>query len=209
MWRFDAGKLGAFAMTIQICQPLFRLAVCISTLVIAGGNAALADTPNPLAKAIQEFNQKSLADAIGKDQPPLSEAEVVAAIRLSEKATFAEASDSLFQTFKEIAATRQLPPGASIEVLTRIDLGGEFIFDVWYVRLSLPRPDGGTYSFAIRRQVVGSKSVAVVARELELKLKQVKPAPGVYRIEERLKDLKERAAAIESGKRLDSPSIER
>jgi hypothetical protein len=160
-----------------------------------------------LGQAIDEFNQKALADQIGKDQPPLSEAEVVAAIRLSEKATFAEASDSLFQTFKEIAATRQLPPGASMEVLTRIDPGGEFIFDVWYVRIMLLKPDGGTYSFAIRRQVVGSKSVAVVARELELKLKQVKPAPGVYRLEERLKELKERAAAIEAAKRRDLPIV--
>lgn len=190
-------------MKMLIRSPLFVLANCIVALAIAGGNAACADTPKSLGTAIEEFNQRALADPIGKDQPPLTEGEVVAVIRLSERADFAEAPESLFQTFNEIATTRRLPPGASFEVLTGVDPGGEFIFDVWYVRISLPKPDGGTYSFSIRRRVVGSKSVAIVARELELK--PIEPVPGVYRMEQRLKELKERAAAIEAAKRQGAP----
>jgi hypothetical protein len=56
----------------------FLVFVCAPAAFLAQESAA---EPRPLADAIADLNAKAEKDAIGRLQPPLTEAEVVAAIR--------------------------------------------------------------------------------------------------------------------------------
>lgn len=188
-------------MTKLSAKPIFFCMVVL--LALAGVSQAANDTgkgpsasseASRLTDAIMVFNARNLQQPIGKHQSPLTEEEVMAAIRLTDRTECALASDALFASFKNIAQTHQLPPGAEFEVLTSIDPGGDFLFDVWYVRILMPKEDGGTYSFTIRNRIVRSRSVAEVAKKLEAVLQKTPPMPGRYRLEERLEELKKRAA---------------
>lgn len=176
---------------------MWRAVVLCSVLgIVATPARAASPAPQtPLAAAISKFNAQAAADPIGKDQPPLTADEVVAAIRLSDKSDFPEASQALYAWFQKIAETRELPADAQFESLNGIDPGGDFVFDVWHVRIMFPKERFGTYSFTVRRSAVRARPVAQAAAELEQVLAGTRPAPGVYRLEERLKDLKTRAAS--------------
>jgi hypothetical protein len=175
---------------------LAHVVVLLTLVTVSSAQAALASGPDfsALRAAVEAFNAQSLSSPIGKDQPPLSVEEVVAAIRLTERTEHPAATDALFGSLQRIATTGKLPPGAQLEVLTGLDRGGAFLFDVWYVRMMLPKDEGGTYSFPIRSRTIRSRPVGEVARELEKRLREMPPLPGRYRLEERLKELKARAA---------------
>jgi hypothetical protein len=153
----------------------------------------------PLAEAIEKFNKHAKSDPVGEHQPPLTKDEVVAAIRLAQRASFPESPDSLFRAYKRVADTGELPPNADFDDLSSLDCGGDFVFDVWYVRIGLPKADGGTYYFSIRSQVVGSRTVAEEAVRLEKALREVPARPGRTRLEDRLRELKARAGTAPRG----------
>lgn len=171
---------------------------CVLMFAMAGEIASAepsSTTVIPLEKAIAEFNAQAALDPIGKEQPPLTKEEVLAAIRLAQSRDFSEAPVATFQAFQQIAKTRSLPPKASFDLLTGIDPGDDFIFDVWYVRISVPKEDGGSYSFAIRNRIIRLRPVSEVADEMERQLRNVPPETvGRSRLEDRLRDLKARAA---------------
>ena len=106
----------------------------------------------PLSTAIADFNTKAAQHEIGRDQPPLTQDEVLAAIMLAEKKQFPEASQHDFERFKAIASTKEIPADGEFEILDGLDPGGDFIFDVWYVRIRLNKEDGGNYAFTIRER---------------------------------------------------------
>ena len=72
-----------------------------------------------LADAVQEFNQRAQKDATGKDQPALTEDEVVAAIRgwIRERVP---ATDEVYKVYQTIADTKKLPEGATLEFTTKL-----------------------------------------------------------------------------------------
>ncbi|MBC7809154.1 MAG: hypothetical protein H7145_23715 [Akkermansiaceae bacterium] len=146
-----------------------------------------------LAVAIKAFNARSVGDPIGKRQSPLTGEEVVAAIRLMDRKDHPLAPDTILRSLERIAHTNKLPAGVAFEALTSLDPGGDFVFDTWYVRINLPKEDGGTYSFPVRSSTVRSRPVAEVARDLEAQLQTMPQFPGRYRLEDRLRLLKKRA----------------
>jgi len=172
--------------------PTFVLLFALTGSIASGEPSSIPVVP--LEKAVKEFNARAALDPAGEQQPRLTEQEVLAAIRLAQPNDFPEAPAATFRAFQQIAKTRSLPPEASFDLLTSIDPGGDFVFDVWYVRIQLPKEDGGSYSFTIRNRIIRSRPVREVAAELERQLLKVPPMPGRYRLEDRLKDLKVRAA---------------
>jgi serine/threonine protein kinase len=114
----------------------------------------------PLAAAINEFNaaHKSVLDI---PQPPLTEDEVVAAIRYwKTHRNDAPVTNREFAAFQKIAETRQLPRGAEFELLTRFQNGdgGELI--AWSVRIRMQKEGmtTATYAFEIRQQFIRSET---------------------------------------------------
>jgi hypothetical protein len=153
-------------------------------------------TAVPLAEAIRKFNEEAKRDPVGKEQPPLTLDEVLAAIRLPDKKHYASATDEQFAEFKRIAETQVFPATAEFEVLGWMDPGGDYLYQMWDVRIMLTAPEGNTYSFTVRRRLIRSQSVEEAAAALEKVLRDTPALPGRYRMEDRLKDLKARAAAL-------------
>ena len=196
---------------IALYPMIFFTALTMSTIVLALTSASQAQTGQlpqglsrggsksegtgltELAAAIKAFNAKSAGDPIGKQQSPLTEEEVVAAIRLMDRKDHPLAPETILRSFERIAQTNKLPAGATFEALTSLDPGRDFVFDTWYVRITLPREDGGSYSFPVRSRIVRSRPVAEVARDLEAQLQTMPQLPGRYRLEDRLQLLKKRA----------------
>ncbi len=116
----------------------------------------------PLAAAIREFNEAHMHDAIGKDQPPLTEDEVVAAIRSWQyHRNDAPVTNAEFEAFQQIANTRSLPKGFQFELLTDFEPGDGYRYRIWSVRIVMQRTakPGWTYAFEIRRQYVSCSPI--------------------------------------------------
>lgn len=109
----------------------------------------------PLAAAVQEFNQRALTDTTGKDQPPLTGDEVVAAIRGWDRKQV-PAIDETYQIYQTIADTKQLPVDATLSFTTEWSGFNEFEFEVWWVDLNVARDQGVGYTFRIRDQKLRS-----------------------------------------------------
>jgi len=157
----------------------------------------------PLADAIKAFNERAVADPIGKDQPPLTKEEVIGAIRhLQRPEVDPPVTAELFAAFKQIATTHALPPNAEFEKLTGYDPGGAYVFDVWSVRIRMSRPDGSSYAFGIRERMIRSRTLEDELVMAERKLRDIQPATGEPRLvgigprglEKRVKELKDRIA---------------
>ena len=126
-----------------------------------------SDSPNEakgeqaLSAAIRRFNARySRAD--GKKQPPLNEAEVIAAILHARVARDQhDVSDALFERFQNIARTRILPEGAALEVIPTFGIEGGEVYTIWSIRLKLPQDEAGkegwTYAFILREQFISVK----------------------------------------------------
>ncbi len=111
--------------------------------------------------AIKRFNAR-YNQADGHKQPPLTENEVVAAIvHHQAKRDEADVSDALFEKFQQIARTRYLPEGASLEVIPTFGAEGGSTYSIWSVRIRMLQDEAGkegwTYAFDIRDQFVSVK----------------------------------------------------
>ena len=130
----------------------------------ADPEAALpAGESRPLAEAIEEFNVKAASDPIGRDQPPLTEDEVVAAILWSDLNKTEKVTDKEYRAFRQIAETRRLPKGSEFEVMKGFRPNADIEFKAWSVRIRMPRliegMEGWTYAFPIRWRNISSQPI--------------------------------------------------
>lgn len=147
----------------------------------------------PLANAIKAFNKKAAEDPIGKDQPPLTEEEAIAAIRAWEHTKSKwPMSDEMYEAFKKVAETRTLPPNASFYWETGYQPVGAFVFDIWSVRIGMSRPDRSAYDIELRSRFIRS-------RTLEEELDQVQKKLQQFLEDERERDLKNEPLLVGGG----------
>ncbi len=135
------------------------LAVTLTSVVYSCGAAEskLAGSTS-LADAVSTFNARAGENPIGKEQPLLTEEEVIAAIRWWEfHRKESPVSDEEFRAFRNAAETRRLPAGWELEVLTGFEPNHQVTFEAWSVRLRMPRENGMTYAFSIRERMVRSR----------------------------------------------------
>ena len=132
--------------------------------IIGAGPSAKREAPrpapSPLALAIEAFNKKTKSPNINWTEPPLTEDEVIAAIRIWQPNREVTAiKDGLLtnltpegapvEAFKRVAETRELPEGASFEFQGTLDLGGangtldrwgDYIYHGAWVELKVAHP---------------------------------------------------------------------
>ena len=115
-----------------------------------------------LAEAVRRFHARYATDLIGKDQPPLTEAEVLAAIRwaMTDRAKLLVADDT-FRTLGRVVETRWLPDNFELEAETGYQPNNSVTFDVWSVRLRIPGGPNltGTTCISIRENILGSRTI--------------------------------------------------
>jgi RNA polymerase sigma factor (sigma-70 family) len=154
-----------------------------------------------LSDAIKALNTKASHDDVGKDETPITEPEVIAAIRAAKRPEDSAVTDKLFDAFKKIAETKQLPPGAELEAVGGPwDPGGSFVYDVWWVRLRMPKEANGTYGFVIRERIIRSRTLQEEVARLEKKRPGEGELPVVDggRLQEIIKNLKTRIAKMKA-----------
>jgi hypothetical protein len=163
-------------------------------LAIAAASPVAEPPATSLAEAIRAFNERASVDPVGKGEAPLTEEEVVAAIRWwdrDRKPALPEAPvpEALARRFLRIAEAREFPADASFETLTKFKPGGDYLFTIWSVRLVLPRGGGYSYDIEVRHRMVRSWTIDEeldrVSKEIadrEAARGKVGPdAPGEYR----------------------------
>jgi len=111
-----------------------------------------------LAEGIRVFNARAADDPVGKDQPPLAEEEVIAAVRwgLLEPDKL-PVSDKTLETLRKIVDSRELPPGFELEVLTGFEPTDRMGFTKWSVRLRIPAEPTGSTCISIREVMLASR----------------------------------------------------
>ncbi|QDT92178.1 serine/threonine-protein kinase [Gimesia algae] len=136
----------------------------------AAGQAVKLNEPGPkmpddtpLAAAIHGFNSahRSLG---GMDQPPLTEEEVVAAIRrMKIRRNELDVTNAEFSMLQKIADQRQLPEDVGFELLTLFQPGDGYEYLIWSIRLTLPRIENNVpyprYTIILRKQFIRSQAI--------------------------------------------------
>ncbi len=146
--------------------------IVLLTLTLAGFCPLNAAEPEPdgstsLADAVKAFNERAAETPIGKEQPPLTEAEVIAAIRWWDfDRKRSPVSDEEYRAFRKVAETRRLPEGWEFEVLTGFEPNRQVAFDAWSVRIRMPRQNGRTYAFSIRERMIRSRLIGPEERKV-------------------------------------------
>ncbi len=132
-----------------------------------------------LAEAVKQFNAEAAKDRFGKSQPPLTENEVLTAIRGWDRSS-TPASDDVFATYQTIAETGQLPAGSKLRFTTRWTTD-RLDFDVWWIDLDVETGPKQGYTFRIRDRKLASRPLAdnLVAEHAETPVDSKKSAdPG-------------------------------
>jgi hypothetical protein len=142
---------------IKTCGLSVLLMPVLIALVFA---QPLQDETTRLSKKIRHFNAKAQSDPIGRDQPPLTEEEVIASIRGWKREENPDMPDEVHESLQRIASTGDLPFGADFRCITRWYSNG-YAIDVWWVDLLiwLSPHDEAVYSFRIRERKVRSRPV--------------------------------------------------
>jgi hypothetical protein len=132
-------------------RKLAMLLVAVLVLIAVPVAGDEKSKESMLADAVQEFNQRAQDNATGKDQPALTEDEVVAAIRgwVRERHP---ATDEVYKVYQTIADTKKLPEGATLTFTTKWTGFNKHEFDVWWVDLNIRRGATSGYTFRIRDQ---------------------------------------------------------
>ncbi len=139
---------------------------------------------SPLARAIASFNAEAARDEFGRDQPPMTEDEVIAAIRLYQPPLGGIPSgEILLPRFRQIAKTGEMPPDATIRFATSRDpaakSGEDCVIDGWWVWIEMRAAGGNTVAFPIRSQAFRAVTLEAArdrAYAMFVKLGQV-PSP--------------------------------
>jgi hypothetical protein len=145
---------------------LHSLLSVVAVMGMPAGASQNAPKPagTPLGEAIRLFNARAAEDRIGKDQPPLTMGEVLAAIRwwrFDRRA--APVEDSEFEDFQKIAETGVLPPGAALEVIRGFQPTDQIEFTAWSVRIRMPR-GSGSYAYVIRNRMISWRPIGPAER---------------------------------------------
>jgi hypothetical protein len=141
---------------------LRKLAIPVATALALIACPAAGDEKGKmsmLADAVKEFNQRAQKDATGKDQPALTEDEVVAAIRgwIREQVP---ATDEVYKFYQTIADTKKLPEGAALRFTTKWSGFNNHEFDVWWIDLDIKTGAGKGYTFRIRDRKLRCRPLA-------------------------------------------------
>lgn len=102
----------------------------------------------PLADAMAAFNAQARRHPVGRHEPRLSEAEVVAAIRSQVSAI--PASSDVKAIYSEIARTKQLPKDASLEPIAGWTVKGGRDYTVWWINLNISVGENRGFGLRIR-----------------------------------------------------------
>ena len=114
------------------------------------GTVAVTDSMT-LEDAVAQINKIAARHSIGKSQEPLTQDEVVSAIKRWSDTV--EVSDETRASFNQIATTGELKAGDELQFATGLWSGGNF-YTVWWIDLSVDN-----YTFRVRDRTISSRKM--------------------------------------------------
>ena len=111
------------------------------------------------------FNEKAAKDSIGRSQPPLTEDEVIAAIRDWMRQQI-KVDDETYVIYKKIADTKMLPKRAKLDFTTRGKTFYGSDLKLWCVTLVVETGTNSSCTFIIR----SSPAESTVQRRISTRL---------------------------------------
>jgi RNA polymerase sigma factor (sigma-70 family) len=193
---------GVFTSRLNAQTPPPRAKAAPVARDAAGAVEAPVPDEKPLADAVRAFNQRAADNPVGKDQPPLTEDEVIAAMRwtLLGHDDVLLADDTL-QALRVAVETRKLPPEFLLEEASGYEPNDQVVFTAWSVRLRVPSAKGGTTCIRVRDRWIGSRVIGPEERKVIHKWQDKERAQGgvgsLERVEWMKEYWKERNEAIE------------
>ena len=158
--------------TITItCFALFFAGI-LATLSLAKTETSFVQ---PLSDAVADFNERAMNNDVGATQPPLTEEEVVSAIRGWIR-NQTKVDDKTYAIYQNIADTKTLPPGASLDFTTRWTGHNGYDFTVWWIDLCVKTGEHAGYGFRIRDRKISADAIRSAARPSKKTRKPNKPS---------------------------------
>jgi uncharacterized protein (TIGR03067 family) len=107
-------------------------------------------------QAVASFNQEAAEDPIGRREPPLTEDELIAAIRGWDRRG-SPVDDATYRIYQRIADSGVLAPDARLEFTTGWVARG-YTFTVWWIDLSVKTGETTGYTYRIRDRKIHCRS---------------------------------------------------
>jgi hypothetical protein len=148
-------------------------------LLIGGGRVTVVsagDSPREKAGAVES---------------PVDGDELLAAIRTARETADAPSAE-VRRVLEQLSNGKPLPPGAIQTVDSLRDNGGEYVYDVSETFLAIPLDSGEELRIPVRTRFLRSRTLLKEIARLEGVLADTPPLPGLYRLKDRVKDLKAR-----------------
>jgi len=141
----------------RLIVALLALMFAIAAGTVYSVNNATNSTS--LEQAVERFNAEARTHHVGKSQLPLTEAEVIAAIRGWIPQTTPGVTDEVYNQFQDIAESRVLPESARLSHCSAWTGYRGFHFRVWWIDLTIKTSETGGYTFRIRDQKISSRKL--------------------------------------------------
>lgn len=109
-----------------------------------------------LKAAVVKFNEGAQTHLVGKTQLPLTQEEVVAAIRGWIPESTPGVTEEIYEKFQAIAESGELPANAQLSSKSVWTGYRGYHFKVWWIDLSIETGAGTAYTFRIRDQKISS-----------------------------------------------------
>lgn len=174
-------------------------ACCLGTALMIGDQAMQSVAQQPHQSGQQSVSLTDLVAAFQKEQgddPQQSRVtadEIIAGVRayLGAETSLQSALPPII--LDEFRTHKSLPAGSLLELVTYVDPGGEFVFEVRDVYLRIPLQTGMQVGIPIRKRYIASRTLTEEIARVERELKSAPALPGRYRLDDRLRALKERS----------------
>ncbi len=139
-----------------------------ATTQVPAQSSLAAQPEQSLKQAVAAFNEKAAKDAIGRSQPPLTEREVITAIREWNR-KYHTVADQTYAIYKKIADSEIMPSGSALEFNTRNVHDGRDV-TVWWIDLTVRTGKATGYGFRIRDRKIDYRPDDSVERRWVRKL---------------------------------------
>jgi hypothetical protein len=124
----------------KLLASVLMMSLCVSAIQAADDPFA-----TPIKTAVDKFNQRTAGQADFLSQSPLTEEEVIAAIRGWIPEHTPGVTNEVYDQFQQIAESGMLPHGAELRETDRWNGYRDFVFEVWWIDLSIKTGEGTGY----------------------------------------------------------------
>lgn len=149
IWKYRSSLVRFSLRTLLYAVAVLAILLTIATLLYQRYNAV---PTIPLADLVASFNARYGDDPVGKYEPPITEAEIVAAINaaINLQLPSLEASTRAKAIYSKIVQTKRVPQDTSLYAMNGWELKDGTSYTVWWVNLDVRIGKNAGFGLRIR-----------------------------------------------------------